>query len=88
MGSGWGRDGGDGLIVAKTYEEWAQAQRPEQAWRLRLGDESNEEGGATLGNEDGKEVTGMGHMTYLWGMGVYMLFSDLEREKPLLLRRS
>lgn len=29
----------------------------------------------------------MGYTAYLWGMGVYMLFLDLERQKkPLLLQ--
>ena len=63
--AGNGEPLGEEMVGSRPHEEWAQAQRLEQAWRLRSGySENREEGGAALGSRDGRRAK-VRHTAYL-----------------------
>lgn len=65
---------------AEALEEWTQAE----TW-AGLGTAVPGEEGEPLEVKRGRSERGWGGTAYLWGMDVYMLFPDLERQKKLLL---
>lgn len=66
----------------------ASSRETQEAWGLQCGEEGCWEERQPLEMKEGRDGRD-GRTAYLWEMGVYMLFPDLERQKkPLLLQMS